>query len=103
MITAVVTFKLPPEMTREKWREHNKSVSPRFQKIPGLIRKQFLYDDNGNGGGMYLWENREAAEACYSGPWKDAVAAIALSEPHIAWFETAVIVDNETHQVKVSD
>jgi hypothetical protein len=84
-------------MTREKWREHNKSVSPRFQKIPGLIRKQFLYDDNGNGG------NREAAEACYSGPWKDAVAAIALSEPHIAWFETAVIVDNESHQVKVSD
>jgi hypothetical protein len=69
VITAVVTFKLPPEMTREKWREH-KSVSPRFQKIPGLIRKQFLYDDNGNGGGMYLWENREAAEACYSGPWK---------------------------------
>ena len=35
--------------------------------------------------------------------WKDAVAAIALSEPHIAWFETAVIVDNESHQVKVSD
>jgi hypothetical protein len=61
-------------MTREKWRERNKSVSPRFQKIPALIRKQFLYDDNGNGGGMYLWENREAAEACYSGPWKDAVA-----------------------------
>jgi hypothetical protein len=96
MITAVVTFKLPPEMTREKWREHNKSVSPRFQKIPGLIR-------NGNGGGMYLWESREAAEACYKGPWKDAVAAIALSEPHIAWFDTAVIVDNESHQVKVSD
>ena len=58
MITAVVTFKLPPEMTREKWREHNKSVSPRFQKIPGLIRKQFLYDNNGNGGGTYLWAVR---------------------------------------------
>jgi hypothetical protein len=103
VITVVVTFKLPPEMTREKWREHNKLVSSRFQKIPGLIRKQFLYDNNGNGGCMYLWENREAAEACYSGPWRDAVAAIALSEPHIAWFETAVIVDNETNQVKVSD
>jgi hypothetical protein len=24
MITAVVTFKLPPDMTREKWREHKK-------------------------------------------------------------------------------
>jgi hypothetical protein len=103
MITAVVTFKLPPDMTREKWREHNKSVSGRFQNIPGLIRKQFLYDDEGNGGGMYLWESREAAEACYRGPWKDAVAAVALSEPIIAWFETAVIVDNENHQIKVLD
>jgi len=103
MITAVVTFKLPAEMTREKWREHTRSISPRFQTIPGLIRKQFLYDDKGNGGGMYLWESREAAEACYRGPWKDAVAAIARSEPHIAWFETAVVVDNENHEVKVSD
>jgi hypothetical protein len=103
MITAVVTFKLPPDMTREKWRDHNKSVSPRFQTIPGLIRKQFLYDGKGNGGGMYLWESREAAEACYKGPWKDAVAAIAQSEPTIAWFETAVIVDNQSRDVTVSD
>ena len=58
MITAVVTFKLPPEMTREKWREHNKSVSPRFQKIPGLIRKQFLYDGKGTGGHVSVGESR---------------------------------------------
>jgi hypothetical protein len=103
MITTVVTFKHPSEMTREKRREHNRAVSPRFQNIPGLIRKQFLYDGQGNGGGMYLWESREAAETCYRGPWKDAVAAIARSEPHIAWFETTVVVDNEGHRVTVSD
>jgi hypothetical protein len=27
MITAVVTFKLPPEMSREKWQENIKQVS----------------------------------------------------------------------------
>ena len=37
MITAVVTFKLPQGMTREKWLEHIKPVSARFQNIPGLI------------------------------------------------------------------
>jgi hypothetical protein len=42
MITAVVTFKVPNEMTREKALEIFKAVSPRFQQVPGLIRKQFL-------------------------------------------------------------
>ena len=56
MITAVVTFKLPPGLTREQWQEHNKQVSARFQNVPGLIRKQFLYNEKGIGGGVYLWE-----------------------------------------------
>ena len=70
MITAVVTFKLPPGLTREQWQEHNKQVSTRFQNVPGPLRKQFLYNENGIGGGVYLWETREAAEACYyKSPW----------------------------------
>jgi hypothetical protein len=103
MITAVVTFKVPKEMTREKARETFKAVSPRFQQVPGLIRKQFLYDgDKGIAGGVYLWETRAAAEACYQGVWKDNVRKVAVSEPDIAWFETPVVVDNETHQVKTA-
>jgi len=60
MITAVVTFRLPLEMSREKWQENIKQVSTRFQNVPGLIRKQFLYNEKGIGGGVYLWETREA-------------------------------------------
>jgi hypothetical protein len=44
MITAVVTFKLPPGLTREQWQEQIKQVSTRFQNVPGLIRRQFLYN-----------------------------------------------------------
>jgi hypothetical protein len=54
MITAVVTFKLPPGVTREKWQENIKQVSARFQNVPGLIRKQFLFDERGIGGGVRL-------------------------------------------------
>jgi hypothetical protein len=76
MITAVVTFRLPPEMSREKWQENIKQVSTRFQDVPGLIRKQFLYDEKGIGGGVYLWETREAAENCFfKGPWGESVTA----------------------------
>jgi hypothetical protein len=34
MITAVVKFKLPPEMSRDKWQEHIKQVSARFSCYP---------------------------------------------------------------------
>jgi hypothetical protein len=100
MITAVVTFKIPSDMTREKMLEHNKVAVTRYQKVPGLIQKQFLYSDKGFAGGIYLWESREAAEACYRGPWRDNLRKIALSEPDIAWFDAQVVVDNDSQQVK---
>lgn len=102
MITAIVTFKLPADVTREQWQTHIEQVSPRFQNVPGLISKQFLYNDQGIGGGVYLWESRAAAEACFYGsPWGENVRkASGGNAPDIAWFETGVVVDNETHRVK---
>jgi hypothetical protein len=100
MITTVVTFKIPQDMTREKMLEHNKIAITRYRNVPGLIQKQFLYSDKGIAGGVYLWESREAAEACYRGPWRDNVRKIAIGDPDIAWFDTQVVVDNESHAVK---
>jgi len=104
MITAIVTFKLPPGLTREQWQEHNKQVSTRFQNVPGLLRKQFLYNEKGIGGGVYPWETREAAEACYyKRPWGETVRkASGGNEPEIVWFETGVVVDNENHRIKTA-
>ena len=102
MITAVVTLKIPPGTTRAQWTEQMQQAAARFRGMPGLIRKQFLYDEQGNlGGGVYLWETREAAEACYRGPWRDNARRISGGhEPDIAWFETPVIVDNTVHESK---
>ena len=44
MITAIVTFKVPTEMTSEKALDLFKSRAPIFQAMPGLISKQFLFD-----------------------------------------------------------
>jgi hypothetical protein len=65
MITAVVTFKLPPEMSREKWQENIEQVSASFQNLPGLIRKQFLYNDKCVGGSFIM--TRVSAAVCTSG------------------------------------
>ena len=102
MITAVVTFKLPQGMTRDQWAENTKAVSTRFQAVPGLIRKQFLFSEKGIAGGVYLWETREAGEACYRGPWLENVrTASGGNEPDIAWFETFAVVDNESRKIRI--
>jgi len=42
MITALVQFKLPQPVTREKAQEIFLSTAPRYRKTPGLIRKYYL-------------------------------------------------------------
>jgi hypothetical protein len=102
MITAVVTFKIPRGTTREQWMENIKPIATRFQSVPGLIRKQFLYSDDGIAGGVYLWETREAAEACYRGPWLDNVRKISGADPDIAWFDTPIVVDNASRKIEIA-
>jgi len=94
MITAVVTFKIAQGMTREQWFDIIEGAAARFQNIPGLIRKQFLFSDAGIGGGVYLWETRAQAEALYRGMWRDHIRRVALSEPEIVYYETQIVVDN---------
>jgi hypothetical protein len=63
-----------------------------------LRRSLFLNNDKGVGGGVYLWETREAAENCYF-TWGESVRrGSGGNEPEIAWFETGVVVNNESHQ-----
>ncbi len=94
MITAIVNFKLPEGTTREQARELYEASVPRFEGLPGLIRKYYLYGEDGTGGGAYLWESREAAEAVYTGEWRKAIEERYGVAPTIAYFDTDVIVDN---------
>ena len=92
MITAIVTFVLPSAITRERWSKIAASAAPCYENVPGLMRKQFLFN-HGLGGGVYLWESRAAAETCYDGGWRESIARVAESDPRIAYFETPVVVD----------
>jgi hypothetical protein len=92
MITAIVTFGLSAVVTYDMWSEIAAAAAPRFENFPGLVREQFLF--NHGLGGVYLWESREAAEACYGGPWRESIARVALDDPRIAYFDTPVVVDN---------
>ena len=95
MITALVQFELPSPITLAEATRRFEASAPKYQNLPGLVRKYYVVAEDGRrAGGVYLWESREAAEAVYSGEWRERVATLYGSAPAITWFETPVIVDN---------
>jgi putative monooxygenase ydhR len=95
MITTLVQFQLPSPITLEEAARRFESSAPKYQNLPGLVRKYYVVsDDRRAAGGVYLWESRAAAEKVYSGEWRERVTKLYGSAPAITWFETPVIVDN---------
>ena len=66
MITAIVRFRLPEGTTRDDAKAMFEKSGPNYRGVPGLVRKYYLYGDDRTGGGVYLWNSREAAERFYS-------------------------------------
>jgi hypothetical protein len=95
MITAIVQFSLPKPISLEEAARAFESTAPKYQGVPGLVRKYYLRSEDGrSAGGVYLWETR-AAEAIYNSEWKARVKQLYGSEPKISWFDTPVVVDNQ--------
>jgi hypothetical protein len=95
MITAIVRFPLPTAVTAEQYREMCRHAAPDFRTPAGLLSKQFLLAEDGRGGGgVYLWETREAAEAFYAAGFGARIRELFGVEPQITYFETPVVVVN---------
>ncbi len=100
MVTVIVQFKVGDAKV-EAVKETFVDSVPRYQQVPGLLRKYYLLSDDGDtAGGVYLWKSREDAEALYTQEWKQMIKEKYGSEPVLSYFESPVIVDNqygETH------
>ena len=59
-----------------------------------MIRKYYLYGEDQIGGGVYLWESREAADRMYSEAWKKTITEKFGNPLEITYYDTPVIVDN---------
>jgi hypothetical protein len=94
VITAIVQYRLPPSIDQTACAEHFRKIAPGFHNVPGLIRKQFIYADNGWAGGVHLWQSRAQAEAFYSGPWLEGIRERYGMDPEIRYFHTAAAIDN---------
>jgi hypothetical protein len=100
MILTVVQFALPEAIDLAEATRRFESSAPKYLALPGLLRKHYVLSEDGrSAGGVYLWESRAAAEAVYSGEWRERVAALYGAAPVITWFESPVGVDNLTGKI----
>lgn len=84
----------------DQMRERYRSTAPKYQQVVGLIRKYYLLSEDGQkGGGVYLFESKEAAEKLYTAEWRRYVKELYGAEPVIQYFECPVVVDNNTAQI----
>ena len=103
MITALVQFKLPKPVTREKAKEIFLSTAPKYRKTQGLVRKYYLLSqDGGTAGGVYLWKSRQDAEGLYTNEWENFILEKYGAKPSVTYFESPVVVDNVTNEI-ISD
>ena len=100
MITAITTFRLPKPITRDEARRIFLSTAPKYQDVPGLVRKVYIVSQEGDtAGGIYLWNSRAEAEAMYTESWKVFVREKYGTDPSVTYFDSPVVVDNLTHEI----
>lgn len=95
MIIALVNFPLPASMSFAEYQAKMLATVPRYQGIPGLLRKSYIFDGTRNlGGAVYTFQSREDAEACFSEDFVQRITA-AYGKPDIRYFESPILIDNE--------
>jgi len=100
MITVIVQFQLPEPLTLEQARQVFLSTAPKYQGLPGLVRKYYVLSEDGTtAGGIYLWRSKQEAQAFYTPDWKAFVRGKYGSEPNLTYLHSPVIVDNLSHEV----
>lgn len=70
VITEFVRFTIAPGIDRDEVIRRFEGTAPAWQANAGLIRKYYLFDpETRQGGGVYLWHDRAAAEAAHDAAW----------------------------------
>lgn len=84
MITAILRFPLAKGTTLNDAKSMLEKSAPNYQAVPGLIRKYYLFGAQDRvGGGVYLWESRQAADRQFSTAWKSMIAERFGTAPEI--------------------
>jgi len=104
MITALVQFKLPEQLTLEQAKAKFTTTAPKYREVAGLLRKYYILAKDGRtAGGVYLWRSQEDAERLYTEEWKTFIVEKYGAEPTIVYFDSPVVVDNVAGRILVEE
>ena len=99
MITVVVKFKISDTLTSKILKEKFIETSTIYQKVDGLLRKNYIADiENKYAGGVYTFVSMKSAKNWFD---EDRIEWITqrFSKPEVAYYESPVIVDNEKNLI----
>lgn len=91
-VAVVVSIATPPGITDERLRGEFEKAVPRYQAIPGLIRKYFTTGD-GTFGGIYYWSSKAAAKAWFNDAWVARAKATYGATPVVTYYTVPLAID----------
>jgi hypothetical protein len=98
----IVQFDLPKRTAEQSIKGGTGTASIyRNLATKGLIRKDYLNGDAGTGG-VYLWQNRQAAEAWFTEAKMAELTDRFGARPRLTWYDTYVTVDNVKGETRVN-
>jgi hypothetical protein len=103
MIVTIVTFNLPQPTTLAEITKTFQGTAPKYQGIPGLLRKNyFMSEDGQRAGGIYVWASRADADRVYTAEWRAFVQGKYGSPPVVEYLHSPVMVDNSAGTISVA-
>jgi Putative mono-oxygenase ydhR len=103
MIIAIVTFNLPAPTTLEEITKTFQATAPKYQGMPGLLRKNYWVSEDGRrAGGIYVWASRADADRVYTPEWQKFVEGKYGTPPEIEYLHSPVMVDNRDGTISVA-
>lgn len=104
MIFALVTF-VPfrkDAMPAAARLELYERTAPKYQKIPGLLRKYYIGEPGKRAGGAYEFETMAAAKAYFTSAWEAFMTENYGSDLRVEYFDAPCVVDNTQGTITIA-
>lgn len=99
MITVISRFPLPQGLADADLTEAFAQSVPTYRAVPGLVRKYYYRTEDGQAGGVYLFEDRASAEALFDDAFRARIAEKYGEPVTVEFLPTLVVLDTASDGV----
>lgn len=101
MTVAIVTFRYGTEFDAAAFNEIAAARRSIYEGMPGLLQKIYwVAPERGEGGAVYVWESRAAAERVQTTEWLDKAEQAFGVRPEIRYADVTDAVVNQPLRVR---